>query len=208
MIISNTNKYIFVAIPKTATHAVRFALRQHLDEEKDWEHVSKYITRRIPIKELSTIQHGHLRCIDIKPHLDVLVWDSYFKFAICRNPYDRFVSSCRFLYRRSEEFNKDPKGGMRSIIENDSEMSRVLLRPQSDFICDADGSLMVDYLGRYEELDDSYRRICSLAGIPYSQLGSVNVTGHDTRAEHLDAGLKEAVRRRYRMDFDVLGYSR
>lgn len=207
MIISNTNSYIFVAIPKTATHAIRFALRQHLDEKTDWEHVSKYITKRLPIHELSSIHHGHIRCVDIKPYLDTAIWNSYFKFAICRDPYDRFISSSSFLYRRDPAFSKDPVGTMKRIIRSDDEMKRILLRPQTEYICDNDGNLMVDYVGEYEQLEESYRKICDRTGVPYSNLESVNVTTRDSCKPQLDDELKALVRQRYLTDFELLDYS-
>jgi hypothetical protein len=48
MIISHKHKFIFFAIPRTGTHAIRFALRPFLGEE-DWEQVGLFKNSLIPI---------------------------------------------------------------------------------------------------------------------------------------------------------------
>ncbi len=206
MIISNTHKYIFVAIPKTATHAIRFALREHMDESKDWEHVSKFVTKRLPIAAFAQTHHGHLKCKDVKPHIDIKNWERYFKFVVCRNPYDRFISSCFFLYRNVDKFNENPVAGMRRIISSPQEMSRILLQPQNKFITDENGNLMVDYIGAFENLNGAYQHICENISVPFKPLDNINTSKHGNYTEYLDSELKQAVLDFYKVDFELLGY--
>jgi hypothetical protein len=205
MIISNTHRYIFVAIPKTATHAIRFALREHMNEVSDWEHVSKYLTKRLPIEAFNGTKHGHLAISDLIPHLTV-DQKTYFKFAICREPYDRFVSSCCFFYRKAEGFIRDPVAGMKYIISNEQELNRVLLRPQAEYIADENNNLMMDYVGYFEDLNKSYKDICNQIGIPYRPLDVVNYNKHEPSDYYYDDELREAVYTHYRRDFELLGY--
>ena len=59
MIFSSSKKFIFFAVPKTGTHAVREVLRPLLNDA-DWE--QQMLTGRMlsPVPELANIGHGHI----------------------------------------------------------------------------------------------------------------------------------------------------
>ena len=52
MIVSHRHRFIFAAVPKTGTHAVRQALREQMGEE-DVEQVGLFVNRRFPWAELA-----------------------------------------------------------------------------------------------------------------------------------------------------------
>ena len=88
MIISALHKFIFVAIPKTGTHSVRQALRQHMGP-RDMEQVGLFVTRQFPIADLARLQHGHLSLQQVRPYFPLEEFEALFKFAFVRNPFDR-----------------------------------------------------------------------------------------------------------------------
>ena len=59
MIISHQHRFVFAAIPKTGTHSVRHALREHMSPD-DLEQVGLFVKKRFPFAELAQIAHGHL----------------------------------------------------------------------------------------------------------------------------------------------------
>jgi len=77
MIISFQHQFVFVAIPKTATHSVRVALRPHLGPH-DWEQCHLFEKKAFPIHAIAQIRHGHIRCSDIQPFSLSGMWDNYF----------------------------------------------------------------------------------------------------------------------------------
>ena len=91
MIISHEYKFIFIAIPKTATHAIRDGLRRNMGIN-DLEQVDLFQKKRLPFKSISKISHGHITAEEIKSQISTEQWNSYFKFAFVRNPFDRFIS--------------------------------------------------------------------------------------------------------------------
>jgi hypothetical protein len=54
VIISHRHKFIFFAVPKTATHATREALRQHLGPD-DWEQQVLFGKQALPMPEIAAL---------------------------------------------------------------------------------------------------------------------------------------------------------
>ncbi|MYH69651.1 MAG: sulfotransferase family protein, partial [Gammaproteobacteria bacterium] len=97
MIISHKHRFIFFAVPRTATHALRQALRPCLGDN-DWEQQALFGKQSIPVPGIATIGHGHVSFQQLRKNLPAQTWSSYFKFGFVRNPFDRFVSTCLFRY--------------------------------------------------------------------------------------------------------------
>ena len=65
MIISHQHRFVFAAIPKTGTHSVRQALREHLSAD-DLEQVGLFVNKRFPFEELAAIKHGLRRLLQVR----------------------------------------------------------------------------------------------------------------------------------------------
>jgi hypothetical protein len=206
MILSHKHRFIFFAVPKTGTHAVRFALREHLGET-DEEQVQLFVQKALPYPEIARIRHGHIRWDEIRRVLSDDVWDGYFKFAFVRNPWERFVSYCAFMHRGTDAFSRDPRELMRSVLDNPEHRQRVVFQPQHQFICDADGKIMVDHLGRQETMQDSYNVIADRIGVPRQELERKNASSHGPWRDYYDDELKHRVAELYARDIDVFGYT-
>jgi hypothetical protein len=204
MIVSTAHKFIFVAIPKTGTHAVRQALREYLGP-KDIEQVGLFGRRTFPIPELAKLRHGHLTLRQLRPFLAPGEFDNMFKFAFVRNPFDRFVSYCAFMTREKGEFERDPKAVMRHFLANPRE-NHILFQPQSGFVADDDGTLLTDYLGRVEDMQKSYDEICRRIGIPARALDRVNASKRRDYRDYYDRALTAGVAKRYARDLELFGY--
>lgn len=206
MIISHTHRYIFVPVPKTGTHAVRQALREHLGPD-DIEQVGLFVNKRFPYPELAQVRHGHLSLGDVRPHVGADVADGYFSFAFVRNPFDRFVSYCSFMTRENGVFDRDPRGTMRRIAFELRPMQHIHFQPQCTLLTDERGELAVDYVGRVEEMQRGYDEICSRIGIPSRPLDRVNASRRGDYRDYYDSGLIDAVAALYRRDLELFGYT-
>ena len=204
MIISRAHKFVFAAIPKTGTHSVRRALREHMGPQ-DMEQVGLFVQRKLPIPELAQIRHGHLTLQQIRRHLSAEDFDGFFKFAFVRNPFDRFVSYCAFITRAEGHFERDPKAVMRHYLAN-PPARHILFQPQHAFVTDPDGKLLSDDLGRVEEMQQSYDRIAERIGIPSQPLDKVNASSRRDYREYYDPSLKSGVARLYARDIELFGY--
>ena len=205
MIVSHTHRFIFAAIPKTGTHSVRQALREHLGDN-DIEQVGLFVNKRFPFAELAATRHGHLGLAQVRPFLGEEVFASYFKFAFVRNPFDRFVSYCAFMTRQSGEFERAPQQVMRHVLFQLRPMQHILFQPQYTLLVDADGKLLSDCVGRVEEMQESYDAICVRIGIPSRPLEQVNSTRRGDYRQYYDQQLIDGVSDLYRRDLDLFGY--
>lgn len=206
MIISQRHKYIFTAIPKTGTHSVRRALRAHFGDG-DMEQVGLFVQKRFPIAPLADIGHGHISLAEVRPHLGEEIFGDYLKFAFVRNPFDRFVSYCAFMTRDDGEFLRRPQEVMRHFLFKERPLDHLLFVPQNHFVCDGEGRLLADEIGRVEEMQASFDAICARIGVPGAILDKVNSSEHGTWRDYYDDELIEGVSELYRRDLDLFGYS-
>ena len=205
MIISERHQFIFVAIPKTGTHSIRRALRPHMGE-KDLEQVQLFEQRQFPFPELARLGHGHLSLTQVRPYIDPAKFDSYFKFAFVRNPFDRFVSYCAFMTREQKVFDRDPKAVMRHFLFTAPPLRHILFQPQYSFISSREGELLTDYVGRVEQMQSCFDEICDRIGIESSELEKSNRSARDDYRQYYDQPLIDGVSRLYARDLELFDY--
>jgi Sulfotransferase family len=204
MIVSFARKFVFAAVPKTGTHAVRQALRAHLGPE-DIEQVGLFVQKKFPIPDLAALQHGHISLRQLRPHLPPEQFESFFKFAFVRNPFDRFVSYCSFMTRFKGEFLANPQQVMAYFLQNPPRQ-HVLFWPQNMFIADENGELLTDYVGRVEEMQQSYDEVARRIGVPTTQLEKVNTSTRSDFRTYYTPPLVDGVARLYARDLELFGY--
>jgi hypothetical protein len=206
MIISHQHRFIFAAVPKTGTHSVRHALREHLGPD-DLEQVRLFVEKQFPFPELAAIRHGHVSLSQVRPVLGNEVFGSYLKFAFVRNPFDRFVSYCAFATSREGSFQRNPKEVMRHFLFRAPPTNHMVFQPQNSFLVGDDGQLLTDMLGRVEEMQDSYDAICARIGIPTAPLGRANSSKHAEYRDYYDQELIDGVAKLYARDLELFGYT-
>lgn len=207
MIVSHRHRFIFAAVPKTGTHSVRQALREHMGDE-DVEQVGLFVNKRFPWEDLAAIQHGHLSLRQVRPYLGEEAFNGYFKFAFVRNPFDRFVSYCAFMLRGGDVFQRQPREAMRHFLFVEPPEHHILFQPQASLLVDEDGqTLLTDSVGRVEDMQGSYDAICARIGVPSRPLDRVNGSRHGDHRHYYDQALIDGVAARYAQDLELFGYT-
>jgi hypothetical protein len=206
MIISHQHRYIFFAIPKTGTHAVRQALRGQMGEQ-DLEQVGLFVQKKFPFPEFADIRHGHISAQQIRPVLGDAVFEAYTKFAFVRNPFDRFVSYCAFMSRDKDFMETQPLAFMKWVVREQRPVEHMLYQPQHQMVTDAQGRLELDIVGRNETMQASYDAICARLGIETAALERVNASSHRPWQDYYDAELRDLVADLYRRDLELFDYA-
>ena len=112
-------------------------------------------------------------------HISQQDFAEYFKFSFVRNPFTRILSEYRYRNYFSHHsfrdfvFNKLPEPG------RDDKYRHVM--PQYDMLYDSDGRLLVDFVGRFESLQQDFDRVCERLGISDSTLPHVNKSDKKSR---------------------------
>jgi hypothetical protein len=205
MIFSSSKKFIFFAVPKTGTHAVREALRPAL-EESDWE--QQMLTGRMfsPLPSIASIGHGHISYRQLCEAVEPDVVGSCFTFAIVRHPIERFMSVCAFLARTDPSYDQDPLRWCRTAFERDRFRQRVLVRPQTELLVNAAGELAIDFIGRYENLQTDLNSVLSQLDLPAVTLKSRNVTQNEKPTLEKDPSFVTELEQFYADDFRLLNF--
>lgn len=206
MIISHKHRFIFFAIPKTGTHSIRQALREHMGPD-DLEQVGLFVKKQFSFPELMNFKSGHVSAQQIRNVLDDDTYNSYFKFAFVRNPFDRFISYCAFMSRENGNFLSEPKAYMKYILNELNPVDHLLYRPQYQFIVDENDAIAIDFIGRNETMQESYDMVCRKIGINPIKLGIINSSNHQPYMEYYDYEIYTLVSKLYRKDFDMFGYT-
>lgn len=205
MIVSHLHRYIFVAMPKTGTHSVRQALREHLGPD-DIEQVGLFVNKRFPFDEVAQIRHGHLSVRQVRPYLGDEACDHYLKFTFVRNPFDRFVSYCAFMTRQHGTFERDPQGTMHKILFELRPMDHVHFQPQYTLLVNDEGALEMDFIGRVERMQADYEAVCAKIGIPARALDKVNSSKRGDYRQYYDQALIDGVTALYARDLQLFDY--
>jgi hypothetical protein len=177
MILSLRYKFLFVHIAKTGGTSIRAALRWY--RWKDPYRIPQFLCSRI-----SSFSHHRLGC-KIPRHAKAIaayemlprdLFNELFKFAFVRNPWDLQVSSYHHIQRERphllkgiEDFEAflrwklDPARPYQYIIDTSIEL-------QSEYLIDLNGNIIVDFIGRYERLEEDFQEACARIGIKAPKL--------------------------------------
>ncbi len=192
--ISHQHKTLFVHIPKCGGQSIENIYLSDLRlGRKD---KSQLLLRKRKHGEQGPPKLGHLIAMDytglgyIEPHL----FNSYYRFSVVRNPFDRLYSAYAYL-------------GFRDLVRFDYFVDEIaanslerrdswfwFLRPQTDFIMDADGRLLVDEFFRLENLSSSIDKVFARSQLSVKELRHLNKVGSISPASRFVRALKIALR--------------
>lgn len=149
---------------------------------------------RYNIEKHSTLTH-------YRNVLGAEVYDSLFRFAAIRNPWDMMIS-----YYFSPH---------RSISVWDREAFIALVKstpPIRKYICDSGQpgvrhlTADIHYLMRFEDLENEFWRVCEKIGIPCDPLPVRNRSNHGHYSQYYDEALVRLVRERFAEEILLMGY--
>lgn len=187
---------IYIHIPKTAGTSVADAL---------------YGNRKVG--------HGHFNCEEFRLESEEK-FETYFKFAFVRNPWDRLVSSyfhlssppdwvgtrtknvSKYINARSVDFNS-----FVLLLSSDKRLqSWIHMIPQSDFIFSS-GENKVDFIGKFESLNDDVYYVARKLNVDFENLPHNNKSIKNKHySEYYNEFSLKFVSEFYKQDIDNFNY--
>jgi len=136
-------------------------------------------------------------------HPDVVA--SAWKFAVVRNPWDKFVSSWKYCkstkHRPLKEVALDPPRK-----EDNVHDWHHLTRTQWDMLLNREGELRCDHFVHFESLQEDFEAVFARLGIPVLRFPFENRTKHRPYWTYYDDETREIVADLYRQDIEAFGY--
>jgi hypothetical protein len=216
---------VFVAIPKTGTTSVTRALHgicqpghppQLVKEEIDARFRERYNLNEIGDKKPGHAKH--LSALQLKYILGDAEFARCTKFSVVRNPWARMVSRYFFTHVDAEPSDEDKlrRGTSRKFHNKDFEqwVSRVWKRHnagkrnagQLAKLVDLDGQLLVDHVGRLENVQSTLDWVSRRLGIEPIQMPHVNGTRKGHYAQFYNSSTRDMVAEICRQDIEYFGY--
>jgi hypothetical protein len=201
MLLSIEKNFIFIHIPKTAGTSVTRALGPWSlkPQRTQWRRLLSHL----PVRETppNVFLRQHDKASWVKNKLPAEIYDSAYKFAVVRNPFELAVST--YYFRRKRARAQDFKTFLR-YLERKNRFVRV---DQTSWISDRHGNLIIDEILRFETLAEQFNALVERLGLPCEvKLPRANANApYDYRAVYDDEA-KSIVRRLYFRDFERFGY--
>lgn len=193
--------WIFVHVQKTGGNSVRTALGCDMFDARK-----------------------HFRASELREYYGRATWDSCFKFSFVRNPWDRLVSWWSMIDNSRDYVDpaQPPNIFFGYVLERaksfeefllrcddeivDSDGSKNIFRNQIDYLVDDDGTIIVDFIGRFERLQEGFDEISSRLGRAPVALPRTNASEHAAYSEYYTPATAAIVARRYARDIEQFGY--
>ena len=211
MLISEQKRFIFIHIQKTAGISVEAVLKANVSDVRRW--------------------HGrHGRAVDGVHELGSVVWANYFRFAFVRNPWARLVSwyamiEKAYLTLTAEQLRSDKP--FKSELWNyaikhsrdfetflyvctdvvfDLGCHKSFAFNQLDYLTDGKGRMSVDYVGRFESIEEDFASVGEHLKLSETTLPKLNQTEYRDYREWYTPDLQKLVAQRFARDIDAFGY--
>lgn len=172
MLLSVKYNFLFVHIAKTGGTSIRAALSSL--RWRDPLFPAQFIASRLSHMtghRIASKLPRHAKIIAAKEMLPRELFDGLFKFAFVRNPWDMQVSSWHHLRRERphlvqhiEDFPSfirwklDPDRPYQFHVDTSIEL-------QVDYLKDLNGSILVNFIGKYEKLQEDFEEACRCIGV-------------------------------------------
>lgn len=215
MLLSAKYRFLFVHIAKTGGTSVRAAL-QGL-RWRDPYYLPMFLCSRLSHMtghKIGSKFPRHSRIVAAKEMLPEDFYQSLFKFAVVRNPWDLQVSSYHHIRRERPHVMSHIKD-FESFIHWKLDPERpyqyhvdTSIQSQLDYLIDLQGNIQTDFIGHYETLQEDFDTIRTRLGVSNLNLPhkrKAKDRKSDFRTYYSDA-LAEKVGDYFQRDIDAFGY--
>ena len=158
--------------------------------------------------------HGVLMYYKTSPYINKKMgmtpqkWNTYYKFAFVRNPYDKIISAWNHVNRFKIPF---PNYLRLQNICNDVEFMHVFM-PQVRNIINEKGKVELQFIGKFENLEEDFCKILKNIGIIniiHESEKKMNVRPHDIFVNYYEnQEILDKINHLFKEDFQYLDYKK
>lgn len=187
-----------------------------------------------PSREGSKVLRKHSTALTVRDYLSVEQWDRFYTFTFVRHPVSRAISLYSFAKMKFEERQRVAPRNLWYVMpagrrtdpqrwpsvqayQETSSFSEFLrhplidaapaMRPQWHWVCDTSQRILVDFVGRFENLAEDFGTVQDQIGVPRRELPWRNAS-RSGRAPHpaVTDSDRALLFERFKADFAIFGY--
>lgn len=203
MLISEQKRFVFVHVQKTAGTSLSDVLSPYAlnPSASRWNKIASDAGLVTDWHRFHFRKHASLR--KVESVLPREIYTSYFKFAFVRNPWERLLSW--YQYVQNTPGHADRKNG-ETFADFAMRFIGKPRRAQWWMLEDSHGAMGLDFVGRFEQLDDDIGRLCKILDIPFNALPHHNKMSKKDYRLHYDQRLADVVHAAWQTEIDFFGY--
>ncbi len=216
MLISHSKRFIFVHVYKAAGSSLRRSLAKYETLGVRTKRAVARMATRVGLLESGREYTAgvfnyrgaktHLSAAAIRDLVTPEVFDQYFTFAFVRNPWDWQVSLYHYALRTPRHHQHKLAKSFKSFDEYLDWRVNEDFHTQKERLCNAKGEIIVDFIGKTEDIEVDFGKICDKLGIE-SRLPHVNRTQHKPYTEYYTDSTRALIEKHFIEDIDTFGYS-
>lgn len=213
MLYDPARRFIFIHIWKTGGKSVVEALRGFCPAYFGNRYLNKAI-RMAPAPATALlgwraqlVAGQHYTASQIRSVMPQDAFDNAFKFAFVRNPWDWQVSAYFYALQSKTHAEHEAISALGGFDDYIRYQHRKKAPTQSTFLFDEQGRSLVDFVGRFERIEDDFAAICRTIGVS-ATLPHLNVSARqrDWRIYYNDE-TRALVAELFRCDIERFGYA-
>ena len=137
--------------------------------------------------------------------------EGYFKFCFVRNPWDRAVSAYHYVMKHCSAppipLNITFSDFISEYDRFNPEIITHYSRSQIKWILDKNNEINIDFIGRFERLQEDFNILCDKIKIPRQQLPHINAGPKRKHySKYYDDKTREIVAKKFAKDIEYFGY--
>jgi len=229
--ISTEHRTIFVHIPKVAGQSIETLFLEDLG--LNWDSRQELLLRRKKSGEPGPHRLAHLKAKDYVGlgYLEASKYEEYFTFSFVRNPYSRVISLYNYLgYGKIISIS----AFINTVLSKKVKEDHFFFRAQYDYLYNDEGRLLVDFVGKLENISEDIEYALNKAGLEGKNLPHINKSDKglkrgitsliskpsllkhfqlkrlfsQQKASELSEEQKDSIYRIYTKDFEYFGYEK
>jgi Sulfotransferase family len=198
--ISFQKRFLFVHIPKTAGNSIQSVLRNYSEDELVALRGEQDGVERFGLRNPKYKVKKHSTLAEYRTALSEGEFANLYKFTCIRNPWDRMISYYFTPTQKTETWDRKK---FRKIISRAVSVADYLRLDEDE----EDPFGNVDYIMRFENLADDFRKVCAELDISPMKLPQYNRSNREHYSKYYDDDLRELVRVRFAAEIERFGYA-
>ena len=198
MLVSDSHKFILFHYPKTGGSSIT-------------EMLGPYLTPNIRVPEVKFMGWQPHHHYDLLQHQAVIkcmergeqeadvpkIPSGYFSASFIRNPYSLVVSAW------------EGKKSFLDFVVNEvvTKKANFAKWTQFEYLCNDQGNILVDFVGRYEQLETDWQKFCYLVRLPKLELPNLNTSNKGDYRQYYNETTYRIVNKMFKNDFNFFKYS-